>query len=105
MARYKVMLLPPALSDLEAVAEFYSGGENVRRVRERMLNDLERLAVFPLYCPAVPCGGLADGGFHMLTEGGVIYIYRLTGEDVSVYHIVASGPSGSVYPALFKDLD
>ena len=102
MARHEVELLAPAWLDLEAISEYHLlvvGPNSARKITDKILNNLKRLESFPLSCPLVPYGELADQGYRMLICGKYICIYKLIGNTVFIYHIAAAA---SNYPALFK---
>jgi plasmid stabilization system protein ParE len=102
MTEHKVELLNPAWLDLEAILDYHlleAGPESSRKITEKILTALERLESSPPSCHLVPYKELADKGYRMLVCGKYVCIYKLLGEKVFVYHIVAAAAN---YPALFK---
>ncbi|MCL2604046.1 MAG: type II toxin-antitoxin system RelE/ParE family toxin [Defluviitaleaceae bacterium] len=102
MVNYKIELLAPAWDDLDAIADYHMeevGPESARKITNKILSELERLKIFPLSCPLVPYQELAEQGYRMLVCGRYVCIYKLHGNNVYVYHIVASTIN---YPAMFK---
>lgn len=101
MTKYKVELLSPAWLDLDAIADYHLltvGFDSARKITDKILTDMERLETFPLACPLVPYTELAEQGYRLLVCGKYICIYRLIGNIVYIYHIVAAATN---YPALF----
>jgi plasmid stabilization system protein ParE len=103
MPEYNVELLGLAWLDLDAIADYHVlevGLDSARNITDKILNALKRLETFPLSCPLVPYPELAEQGYHMLVCGKYICIYKLNGNQVFVYHIVAAATN---YPALFRE--
>ena len=102
--KHRVNLLAPAWLDLDAIGDYHLltvGPDSARKITDKILNDLNRLEDFPLSCPLVPYRELADQGYRMLVCGKYVCIYKLIGNHVFVYHIVAAATN---YPALFDDI-
>lgn len=100
----KLVLLSPALQELEAIAQLHLelvGPESARKITERILNTLERLELFPFSGHLPKDRVLQRAGYRYVVAGKYICVYRPLGEIVYVYHI-AHGATN--YPILFKRL-
>lgn len=100
--RYEVRLLEPAQTELEEIARLYmslAGPESARGITERILDALEKLALFPLSGPAMHDPDLREQGYRFTVAGKFVAVYRLIGETVYVYHIFDGRTN---YPKLFK---
>ena len=90
MPKCKIEILDPALKELEEIADYHLlmvGQISARKITDRILNALERLEEFPLFCPYVPDTELKSQDYRMLICDKYVCIYRLIGDTVYVYHI------------------
>lgn len=101
MPKYRLEILPPAWAELDEIASFHLqavGVNSARNITDKILTALSRLEDFPLVCPYVPDDELRAQDYRMLVCGKYLCIYRLVGDCVFVYHIVAGARK---YPKLF----
>ena len=95
-------MLAPAWQELEEIAEYHLltvGQISAKKITDKILDSLTRLAEFPLSCPYVPDSELKDEQYRLLVCDQYICIYRIIGSTVVVYHIAHST---SEYGKLFK---
>jgi len=86
----KIEILAPAWKELEEIAEYrllMVGQISAKKITDRILHALERLAEFPQSCPYVPDTELKNQDYRMLICDKYVCIYRQIGDTVYVYHI------------------
>ncbi|MDI9483844.1 MAG: type II toxin-antitoxin system RelE/ParE family toxin [Bacillota bacterium] len=103
-AKYELILLPPAQSELEEIALVYlelAGPQSAQEITDRIYAYLEKLQSFP--DPGIVCRDkeLALQGYRMLICGQYLCFYRIIGKTIFVYHI-ADGRAN--YPKLLDRL-
>jgi plasmid stabilization system protein ParE len=75
------------------------GPISAHRIKNRILKALKHLEIHPLAASLIYDEELAAMGFRRMVCGKYLCIYRLKGDTVYVYRIVASAMN---YPVLFK---
>ncbi len=90
MPKIKVEILESAWRELEEIADYHLqmvGPISAKKITDRILDALERLAEFPLSCTHVPDNELKGQDYRMLICDQYLCIYRLVGDVAYVYHI------------------
>lgn len=100
----ELVILEPAQRELEEIARLHQnlvGPNSARKITNRILDALSRLADFPLSGHVPQDNELRRAGYRLVVAGKYICVYRLIADTVFVYHI-AHGATD--YPATFKGL-
>lgn len=91
MPKKKVRLLQEARMELRDIAAFHMqkvGPNSARKITNRILDELERLADFPEMGYVPPFKLVADGGYRVLVVKDYLCFYRIDRDEIHVAHIV-----------------
>ena len=103
MSKCSVELLNAAWQDIDKIADFHLekvGVESARRITDKILAGIERLAEFPLMGPLHPDPELSILGYRKLVlTKTYVAVYRMIGDVVYIYRIV-NGTTD--YPKLLR---
>jgi len=89
--KYKLEILAPARSEMHEIARLHLelvGPVSARMITDKIKHSLENLTTHPHMGATFPDSELKREGYRKLICGNYLYVYRLIGETVFVYHII-----------------
>lgn len=102
MTKYKVELLLAAWQDIDKVSDFHLkmvGTASAKRVTDKILDTLEKLAEHPYMGAQHPDPELARREYRKVICGDYVCVYKVVGQSIYVYRIVNGRTD---YPRLLK---
>lgn len=97
----KVIVLTPAREDIVHISDYHLmmvGPASTEKITDKLLDGIDHLAEHPLMGSLHGDPMLAEQGYRKLVCGEYICVYRVLGDEVTVYRVVHGATD---YPKYF----